>query len=343
MALFNYAAKEITLKIVYYGPGLCGKTTNLQQLHTKLSTEKRSKLLSLSTESDRTLFFDFMPVALGKIKDFDIKFQLYTVPGQVRYNATRKLVLKGADAVVFVADSQTAMKDANIDSLHNMKDNLIANNISPDDTPVVFQYNKRDLDDIMPVGELDRVLNLAGDPAMEASAINGNGVEETFKMITRRLLKYISKKHNVQIEATPEDFAEPKEKGHVPEKAGAEDKVVNIQVQEKPDESEVEKTLLMASIPEPAAVEVEPTEWSTSPEEKELGIPSVEEPAGKTGDSISEGVAELLQAAPYSEESPMAGGPSEMLMKILHEIKESRKQQAEILAALRKIFSEKNI
>ena len=145
MALFNYATKEITLKIVYYGPGLSGKTTNIQNLHSVLNSENKGKLLSLSTESDRTLFFDFLPVELGKIKEFSIRFQLYTVPGQVRYNATRKVVLKGADAVVFVADSQRDMRDQNIESFENMRDNLISNNINPDEIPVVLQYNKRDL------------------------------------------------------------------------------------------------------------------------------------------------------------------------------------------------------
>jgi hypothetical protein len=145
MALFNYATKEITLKIVYYGPGLSGKTTNLQHLHTVLNPETKGKLLSLATESDRTLFFDFLPIELGKIREFSIRFQLYTVPGQVRYNATRKVVLKGADAVVFVADSQKDMKDQNIESFENMRENLVSNNINPDTIPVILQYNKRDL------------------------------------------------------------------------------------------------------------------------------------------------------------------------------------------------------
>lgn len=205
MALFNYASKEITLKVVYYGPGLCGKTTNLQKLHTTMSSDKKGKLLSLSTDADRTLFFDFMPVHLGKIKDFNIRFQLYTVPGQVRYNATRKLVLKGADAIVFVADSQRAMKDANVESHQNMKENLIANNINPDEIPVVLQYNKRDLKNIMDVSEMNDDLNPSSDQIIEASAYEGWGVDETFKLITKSLLQFISKKHNVQIAAPEED------------------------------------------------------------------------------------------------------------------------------------------
>lgn len=199
MALFNYATKEITLKIVYYGPGLSGKTTNLQKLHAILDPTRRGKLLSLSTEADRTLFFDFMPVELGKIKDFSIRFQLYTVPGQVRYNATRRLVLKGADAVVFVADSQKEMLEENIESLKNMRENLIANNLNPDDIPLVIQYNKRDLPNILPVHELNERLNHGKAPYFESVAVEGKGVRETFETITRLLLKHISQKHKINI------------------------------------------------------------------------------------------------------------------------------------------------
>ncbi len=204
MALFNYASKEITLKVVYYGPGLSGKTTNLQRLHATMSPERKGKLLSLSTEADRTLFFDFLPVALGKIKDFTIRFQLYTVPGQVRYNATRKLVLKGADAVVFVADSQTAMREQNVESFRNMRENLVSNNINPDEIPVVLQYNKRDLKNILSSEELNSDLNAPGYPVVNGAAINGTGVDETFKLITKLLLTYISKKHNVTIDSAGE-------------------------------------------------------------------------------------------------------------------------------------------
>src|SRR5512134_3999975 len=171
MALFNYATKEITLKIVYYGPGLSGKTTNLQQIHSVLSPSTKGKLLSLSTEADRTLFFDFLPVELGKIRDFSIRFQLYTVPGQVRYNATRKVVLKGADGVVFVADSQSDMREQNVDSFQNMRENLYSNNINPDEIPVVLQYNKRDLTNVLSVDELNTDLNHENYHVVEASAV----------------------------------------------------------------------------------------------------------------------------------------------------------------------------
>lgn len=208
MALFNYASKEITIKIVYYGPGLSGKTTNLQYLHSIFEPSKRGKLISLATEADRTLFFDFLPVELGKISDFSIRFQLYTVPGQVRYNATRKLVLKGADAVVFVADSQNEMKEQNLESIGNMRENLVANNINPDDIPIMLQFNKRDLSNISSVEELNSYLNERGQYEFrEAVAVNGTGVEETFQRINHLVMKGIAEKHKITIEP-PEELVE---------------------------------------------------------------------------------------------------------------------------------------
>lgn len=207
MALFNYATKEITLKIVYYGPGISGKTTNLQKLHSVLDPQKTGRLLTLATETDRTLFFDFLPVELGKIKDFSIRFQLYTVPGQVKYNATRKIVLKGADAVVFVADSQIEMRKANMESLVNMRENLLSNNINPDNIPLILQYNKRDLPDILSITELNKDLNNTDQVYLKAEAINGKGVEETFQTITKLLIKDIARKHKFEIQP-PVPFVE---------------------------------------------------------------------------------------------------------------------------------------
>ncbi len=205
MALFNYATKEITLKLVYYGPGLSGKTTNLQYLHSTFNPESKGKLLSLSTEADRTLFFDFLPVELGKIRDFSIRFQLYTVPGQVRYNATRRVVLKGADAVIFVADSQREMREQNIESLENMFENLRSNNINPDDIVILLQFNKRDLKNILSIDELNSDINHDNYYFTEASAIDGTGVEETYKVATKLLLKNISRKHKIEIQPPKEE------------------------------------------------------------------------------------------------------------------------------------------
>lgn len=198
MALFNYTTKEITVKVVYYGPGLSGKTTNLQCLHHIINPDRKGKLLCLPTESDRTLFFDLLPIDLGKIRDFSLRFQLYTVPGQVRYNATRKLVLKGADAVVFVADSQREMKEQNIESFKNMRDNLIANNINPDEIPLILQYNKRDLPNVLSIDDLNTDLNENGKyQYIEAIAIDGTGVEDSFQDITKIVVDDI--KHKVDL------------------------------------------------------------------------------------------------------------------------------------------------
>jgi signal recognition particle receptor subunit beta len=205
VAFFNYVTKEITLKVVYYGPGLSGKTTNLQHLYSVLDASSRGKFISLATESDRTLFFDFLPVELGKIKDFSVRFQLYTVPGQIRYNATRKLVLKGADAVVFVADSQKDMREQNLESLANMKENLAANNLNPDEIPVVLQCNKRDLPNILSIEELENDLNQHHYQVVEAVASQGKGVQETFRLITSNLLKDIARKHRVDISPAKEE------------------------------------------------------------------------------------------------------------------------------------------
>lgn len=226
MALFNYATKEITLKIVYYGPGLSGKTTNIQHLHAALNPATKGKLLSLSTESDRTLFFDFLPVELGKIREFSIRFQLYTVPGQVRYNATRKVVLKGADAVVFVLDSQREMRDQNIESFENMQENLISNNIDPEVIPIILQYNKRDLNNILSVDALNDDINKNRKyEIIEAEAINGKGVEQTFQLITRLVLKEIARKHKIEI--VPEPLRnEVKEEAHVQPKKREEEAVI---------------------------------------------------------------------------------------------------------------------
>ncbi|NOY52231.1 MAG: GTPase domain-containing protein [Deltaproteobacteria bacterium] len=197
MVLFNYAVKEITAKVVFYGPGLCGKTTNLQYIHSKMNPNTRGKLLSLATETDRTLFFDFLPVQLGKIRGFNVRFQLYTVPGQVYYNATRRLVLKGADAVVFVADSQKEMADKNVESLENLSENLLANGLDPQTIPLVIQYNKRDLANVMEVEELDHMLNNRNVPTHTAVALTGEGVLETFKLVTRELMQSLRSKHDV--------------------------------------------------------------------------------------------------------------------------------------------------
>jgi signal recognition particle receptor subunit beta len=191
MVLFNHATREMTAKIVYYGPGLCGKTTNLMVIFDKLDPKSKGKMLSLATKTDRTLFFDLLPVDIGKVGPFNLKIQLYTVPGQVFYNETRKLVLKGADAVVFVADSQAAMVEATRESFANLLENLEENQLDPNDTPIVVQFNKRDLPGILPIEELQETLGLEGYPYTEASAVRGDGVMETFKLISKLTAKHL--------------------------------------------------------------------------------------------------------------------------------------------------------
>jgi len=198
MVLFNYATKEITAKIVYYGPGLCGKTTNLQFVYDSLPSNNKSKMLSLATKTDRTLFFDFLPLDLGKIRGMRTKLQLYTVPGQVYYNSTRQLVLKGADGVVFVADSQDFAIDANLESLQNLEDNLKRQGVRMRELPLVLQYNKRDLPNALPVPELDKEINKLGVPTFESVATTGLGVEETLKGITQLVLTHLVKKYGLE-------------------------------------------------------------------------------------------------------------------------------------------------
>ncbi len=185
MALFNYASREISAKIVYYGPGLSGKTTNIEAIHSMILDDRKGKLISLPTETDRTLFFDFLPVELGEIKGFKVRFHLYTVPGQVFYNRTRKLVLQGVDGIVFVADSQVGMRESNLESLRNLHENLSDYGKKLEDLPFVVQYNKRDIKDIMSVEELSKELNLDGIPHFESIAITGEGVKETLMEISK--------------------------------------------------------------------------------------------------------------------------------------------------------------
>ncbi|HEX2831987.1 MAG TPA: GTPase domain-containing protein [Thermoanaerobaculia bacterium] len=191
MVLFNHATREMTAKIVYYGPGLCGKTTNLMVIFDKLDPKSKGKMLSLATKTDRTLFFDLLPVDIGKVGPFNLKIQLYTVPGQVFYNETRKLVLKGADSVVFVADSQPAMVEANRESFANLLENLEVNQIDVNDTPIVIQFNKRDIPGVLPVDQLQEQLGFEGYPYTEAAAIRGDGVMETFKLISKITAKHL--------------------------------------------------------------------------------------------------------------------------------------------------------
>jgi signal recognition particle receptor subunit beta len=188
MSFINYSSREINCKIVYYGPGLCGKTTNLQYIYAKTNPEAKGKMISLETETERTLFFDFLPLSLGEIRGFKTRFHLYTVPGQVFYDASRKLILKGVDGVVFVADSQVERMDANIESLENLRDNLNDQGYDLDRLPYVVQYNKRDLPNAVDATYLREYLNPTRVPDYEAVATTGIGVFETLKAVAKQVL-----------------------------------------------------------------------------------------------------------------------------------------------------------
>ncbi|CAN5812373.1 GTPase domain-containing protein [soil metagenome] len=192
MSMINYALREINCKIVYYGPGLCGKTTNLEYVYDKVAPTTRGKLISLATESERTLFFDFLPVDLGSIRGFKTRFHLYTVPGQVYYNASRKLILKGVDGVVFVGDSQVERLDANIESMHNLYENLTQYGLDLQELPFIIQYNKRDLPNTASIEELEANLNPTGVPFFEAVATRGIGVFDTLKAVSKQVIKSLS-------------------------------------------------------------------------------------------------------------------------------------------------------
>ncbi len=194
MSFINYAAREINVKIVYYGPGLCGKTTNLQYIYERSNPQQKGRLISLATETDRTLFFDFLPLDLGTVRGFKTRFHLYTVPGQVFYDASRKLILKGVDGVVFVADSQEARMDANVESLRNLEDNLRENGFELKAIPYVLQFNKRDLPTAVSVDEMYRLLNYKGEPTYEAIAPQGMGVFETLKAVAKQVLYELRRK-----------------------------------------------------------------------------------------------------------------------------------------------------
>ena len=194
MSLVNFTTREITCKIVYYGPGRSGKTSNLQYIYAQVPDDRKGRMVSLATQTDRTLFFDFLPLDLGSISGFTTKFQLYTVPGQVYYNATRKLVLQGADGVVFVADSQVRQLDENIESLQNLQANVLEHGIDIRTLPVVMQWNKQDLprELILSPAELDDALNFRGAPTFAADALHGMGVFETLKAISAEVLRKLS-------------------------------------------------------------------------------------------------------------------------------------------------------
>jgi len=192
MSMINYASREINCKIVYYGTGLGGKTTNLEYIYSRVNPETKGKMISLATETERTLFFDFLPIDLGEVRGFKTRFHLYTVPGQVYYNASRRLILKGVDGLVFVADSQAARAEANIESMHNLYENLETYGYDLGTIPFAIQYNKRDMPNILSPEELRAQINPTGVPDFEATAITGSGVFETLSCVSKLVVETLS-------------------------------------------------------------------------------------------------------------------------------------------------------
>ncbi|MBT8395315.1 MAG: gliding-motility protein MglA [Gemmatimonadetes bacterium] len=192
MSMINYASREINCKVVYYGSGLGGKTTNLEYVYSRVNPDTKGKMISLATDTERTLFFDFLPIDLGEIRGFRTRFHLYTVPGQVYYNASRRLILKGVDGLIFVADSQRSRLEANIEAMHNLYENMESYGYDVETIPFIIQYNKRDLPDIMSVEELRSVLNPMGVPDFEAVAVEGEGVFQTLSAVSKLVVKSLS-------------------------------------------------------------------------------------------------------------------------------------------------------
>jgi mutual gliding-motility protein MglA len=192
MSMINYASREINCKIVYYGTGLGGKTTNLEYIYSRVNPDTKGKMISLATESERTLFFDFLPIDLGEVRGFKTRFHLYTVPGQVYYNASRRLILKGVDGIVFVADSQASRAEANIESMHNLYENLETYGYDLESIPFAIQYNKRDMPSILTAEELRAQINPMGVPDFEGVAIEGKGVFETLSCVSKLVVESLS-------------------------------------------------------------------------------------------------------------------------------------------------------
>jgi len=192
MSMINYASREINCKVVYYGSGLGGKTTNLEYVYSRVNPDSKGKMVSLATETDRTLFFDFLPIDLGEIRGFKTRFHLYTVPGQVYYNASRRLILKGVDGLIFVADSQRSRMEANVEAMHNLYENMESYGYDIEAIPFIIQFNKRDLPDILSVEELRAALNPIGVPDFEAVAIEGDGVFQTLSAVSKQVIKSLS-------------------------------------------------------------------------------------------------------------------------------------------------------
>lgn len=301
MVLINKAINEVTVKLVYYGPGLCGKTTNLEQIYKNPKLDNKGKMISMATETDRTLFFDFMPMELGTIGGQKVRVQLYTVPGQVFYDATRKLVLRGADGVVFVTDSQRSMQASNLESLENLRANLRLNRLDPDKVAVVFQYNKRDLPDVATVEEMNAYMQPGSIPVVEAAALRGDGVTATLRSAIARILDNL--KNNVDITLYDEPPLRRPQMGTQSGATSSASGMSRISVTNVPNPVPPAKTytgaIPLPPPPRPAAVSPEPVPPAPAP----VQAPPVRTPATTP-------VPPPHQFAAVDEVSPFAESPT---------------------------------
>jgi len=324
MVFFNYATMQMAAKIVYYGPGLCGKTTNLHHIYGRTAPDSRGEMVSLETETDRTLFFDLLPLDVGIISGFKTRVQLYTVPGQVFYNTTRKLVLKGVDGIVFVADSQRAMKDANIESLANLKTNLAEIGIDLEELPLALQYNKRDLANVLAVDDLQRDLNRDGlHESYEASAILGQGVFETLKAISRLTLRSLKKRMLGEDRAAPRAAtpAVPAPPKIAPPPAATAERTRPVPVEERRPAEPPRATIALASPRQTAgqraaAREEPPTEIEFEPAETAPAAPEPPE-AQEAPEEIGEvSFAESTEPAPSPVKHVRLGSNVDILAEL---------------------------
>ncbi len=304
MVLISYSGREINAKLVYYGPGLSGKTTNLEYIYGAVPQTHRGQMVSMKTKTERTLFFDFLPIDLGELAGFKTRFLLYTVPGQVYYNATRKLVLKGVDAVVFVADSKRGKMDENLESLANLRENLLEHGLELEKIPWVIQYNKRDLPDVYSLEELEASLNPGRVPSFEAVATSGNGVFETFKAISKSLLKHLSQEIGVRVVASAAGEAKPAETPLAQEPETTDlvtpEPIAVEPAPAAPIPQEIPVAEPAASFETPVAEErVEQEAWAY----EEPAEPSVERCADGEPETESAWSGELLRANPVPAES----------------------------------------
>jgi len=290
MVLFNYSTKELTAKIVYYGPGLCGKTTNLQFIHENLSPNVKGKMLSLATKTDRTLFFDFLPMDLGEIRGMKTRMQLYTVPGQVFYNETRKLVLKGVDGIVFVADSQKEMLGPNIESFKNLEENLKGHGYKLSEMPHVIQFNKRDLPKLANVEELNAAINKFNAPFYETVATTGIGVQDSLKAITKLVLLHLTKKYDPRTGAAKKPAAKAKAKA-------------TPVAQPTP-------APVAESIPAPV---VEPTQIPVAAAPVAVAATAAIPLSGATGGTPTAEIAPAPSSTPIEQEIPLSAGNTAVL------------------------------